>query len=340
MKHRLTYALLAGVGAVVACGELTDPSKAAKETAPARISGALGGGDADGGSEGLRVAVVWRAGEGGGHASAKDVPVVAGRFSLDLDPPPDAYLFAVDAAPIKIVPTPPPGAGADGGTDDWDAGSWEPWADGGTEVEAEAGIFPRSLAPRDNVSGTVGNRSELRVALAGFVVYRDTNGNGRLDFAGDYLTSPDEIVGGNVDLTIRYFAGGGALDYEKLRDRSGVLPHAGFNLGLAVDGGTRWVALDLAELSVGGRRKLPREVCFIPSTYRMDPPDFWGPAQYPSPGDPGLRCAIDGSAFLFDTVGCRAFAPPGSLCIEEDEEISCQTGAERPSPAPADWPCP
>lgn len=58
------------------------------------------------------------------------------------------------------------------------------------------------------------------------------------------------------------------------------------------------------------------------------------PAQYPSPSDPGVCCAPDGSYYTYTT--CRGTS---SLCQGPNETCSWVGGYERPTPMPAAWPC-
>src|SRR5438552_103786 len=82
------------LAALVACGSLSDPSKDDTSTPIAKVSGALSGGAIV--PEGTRVALVWRT-AAGELALGADVPVVAGRFTMDLAAPPFAYLTKSDS---------------------------------------------------------------------------------------------------------------------------------------------------------------------------------------------------------------------------------------------------
>lgn len=306
MKATKRAAVLVSMLAGVACGELSDPNRD-DGVSVARVTGAL---TLAGGTSDLRVAIVWKAGNGGEYVVAKDAPVENGRFTIDVPPPPNEYLVELEADVRD------PGATAAPPTS-------TPDPTGGGDVATA------SIVPLENVSGTVGAPSPpVRAANAGFVVYRDKNGNGRLDLQGKYLTSPDELVGGNSELSLRYLVGGNALAFEKLRDSAGVLPRRGFNLAL---GGRRWIQLDLAELHIGGRVKLPTHVCLV------EPEDGWSTEErpYPPAGDPLLECSADGLSFTYDR---SCVGRPGRLCSEG--EATCNWTHGTSPPVDAKWPCP
>jgi len=72
--------------------------------------------------------------------------------------------------------------------------------------EPSSPAFGSKLTPRDAVSGQI--TKPLSAAVAGFVVYVDTNGNGRLDIEGEYATPTDEVIGGNEELLLAYLRDG------------------------------------------------------------------------------------------------------------------------------------
>jgi hypothetical protein len=223
------------------------------------------------------------------------------------------------------------------------------------------------LAPRDLVGGSI--TEPLSAAVAGFVVYADTNGNGKLDLEGQYASSPDEILGGNAELMLVYMKGGGSLDYEKLRDKSGILPATGFNL-MWSEG--RWLPLNDVELTLTPTAKLPSGVCYSSYGYatggstgsggtpNVDPPapssgsassgslppsggssgssssggsSGVGPnSSYPSAGAEGLVCSPDGRGFQYNPpVYCPPSPPPPvGLCAGDVYETSACAG-------PAGW---
>jgi hypothetical protein len=314
----------------------------------ATVSGALTAGSAV--PSGARIALVWRTGKTGGFAVGADVPLANGRFSMTLAPPPDAYFFPAEVedydriAPIEDKPIATPGAPAA------PTPSAEP-----APAPDTGGSGPRSLTPR---GGTVGGGigTPLSVALAGFVVYVDTNGNGALDLEGSHAGSPDRILGGNDELILTYLRAGGALDYEKLRDKSGIAPTAGYNL--AWDEG-RWLPLGMVELKLSQREGLPRTVCSssgassgggsIGTEPVTDvPPSAPKRSSYPDKNDPSLRCAPDGRSFTY-TVPCTQPAPPPKgLCTVrygyDEPSAGCSTIGAGSSlmpgePVPAGWPC-
>jgi hypothetical protein len=207
--------------------------------------------------------------------------------------------------------------------------------------------FGTRLAPRDLVGGQI--TEPLSAAVSGFVVYADTNGNGKLDLTGDYAASTDQILGGNSELILAYLQGGGALDYEKLRDKSGILPTAGFNLAWSQG---RWLPLNVVELKLtGANAQLPSAVCASGSSGSSSgssgsvyttPDTSSGSAgsapssgssggssgtsgsstsgavggSYPSATDPGLHCAPDGRSFTYTSgAACPPDPPmPVGLC--------------------------
>ncbi len=338
----------------VACGGISDPTKGGSNEPVATVSGALTGTSVPANA---RVALVWRTAisttEGGGYAVGDDVPVVAGKFTMNLAVPAAAYFSPVDGSgefssssssgstppsignpePAPAPADPAPGTSSSGG--------------GGLPA------FNTKLTPRDNVSGGFVT-SPLTAAVAGFVVYVDTNGNGKLDLTGAYASSTDTILGGNKELVLTYLKDGGSLDYEKLRDTSGILPTSGFNLAWTV--GKRWVPLTVAELKLDPSQGLPSPVCSASGsssgsggTGGFDPvalpppPDSSGGSSgsggppkeidggsgggssssggggggsYPSPTDPNLRCSPDGRSFSYsEPVNCPPSPPaPTGLC--------------------------
>jgi hypothetical protein len=252
----------------------------------------------------------------------------------------------------------PSGSGSDG-TDP--GGEATPGA-GGTSSGSTKTI--QKIGTRTNVSG--GITEPLTVATAGFVVYVDGNGNGKLDLEGEYASSPDTILGGNKELILAYLKGGGQLDYEKLRDKSGILPNAGFNL--AWDEG-RWLPLSLVELQLTDKAKLPSAICSSgyavsgsggsggsvpPPELTEEEPDQTGPRTndntapppdgYPAAGSPGLYCYDNGHSFYYTGDCPPSPPPPVGLCANGygESTIACASPSytfdgEDP---PAGWPCP
>ncbi len=357
---RLRLLVLASSSCAVfamACGGISDPTKDGSNDPVATVSGALIGTSVPANA---RVALVWRTAtsstESGGYAVGDDVAVVNGKFTMSLAVPAAAYFTGIDGTgefssssssgsvppslPTGPVPEPAP-APADPGT----GGS----SSGGGKLPS----FDTRLTPRDNVSGDFVT-SPLSGAVAGFVVYVDANGNGKLDLSGAYASSTDTILGGNKELVLTYLKDGGALDYEKLRDRSGILPTAGFNL--AWTAGKRWVPLNVVQLKLDPSQGLPGPVCSLSGAYSgsggtdgFDPvanppppvgepkgggssgssgsstdagtPDSGGSSgtdggSYPSPTVPNLHCSPDGRSFsYYAPTGCPAPPPaPTGLC--------------------------
>jgi hypothetical protein len=325
------------LAAAAACGGISDPSQEQVAT----VTGSLTGGAAA--PANARVALVWRDGTTGGYSVGADVPIVNGHFSMALTVPTNAYFFPYDSDTTNNVTPPlpreeqaqpdngavatPPSSGSGGGT---------PTPGGGKVPNGKLGA-------QDNASGSIITES-LTIAVSGFVVYADTNGNGALDLEGPNATSPDQILGGNQELFLAYLKGGGALDYEKLRDKSGILPQHGFNLAWQQG---RWLTLDLVELKLTSHPSLPSPVCYgggtvsssgggsggvkndpgAPSpppvdqdggTFGEDASTDGGNYGYPSPNDPGLSCAPDGRSFTYtpQPIDCPPPPPPtpAGLC--------------------------
>ncbi|MBX3186997.1 MAG: hypothetical protein KF819_08280 [Labilithrix sp.] len=361
---RLPFALLFASGLVgfgianQACGGISDPT--IKNERVATVSGALTGTAVPANA---RIAFVWRKGASGGFEVAHEAPVVGGSFSMNIVTPPDGFYFSADGARISSSKS------SSGNAPSIDESKPAPGGESGTATPTPPpapapggkGITP-VIGTRDGVSGTI--TTPLEAAVGGFVVYVDTNGNGKLDLEGSHAGSPDQILGGNRDLLLVSFRGGGTLDYEKLRDGSGMLPTAGFNL---MWDEKRWVGLDLVELKISDKAKLPSGVCASESsvdeppsaTSREPVPQQGGGGTtetgYPSPTDPGLSCSPDGRSFTYtptptptDCPPPPAPPPPG-LCSSDWGDVALPgcagTGGSwvesiKPGdPAPAGWPC-
>lgn len=369
---RLSSLLLAPALAAsfaLACGEISDPTKNGERTAT--VSGALTGTAVPAGA---RVAIVWRNGAAGGVVGGAEAEIVSGKFTMALTPPPDAYFFpmtgndydSLNDAPNVATPEPmpAPSGGSDGdGTDPGGGSSGTPpsgGSSGGAKIAAALGKIGTRTT---NVSG--GITEPLAVATAGFVVYVDGNGNGKLDLEGEYASSPDQILGGNKELILAYLKGGGQLDYEKLRDKSGILPNAGYNL--AWDEG-RWLPLSLVELQLNDKAKLPSAVCQSSGSFSgessggsggsMPKPETEEAAPttprggnteapdggYPAAGDPKVYCYDDGRSFYY-TGDCPPPPPaPVGLCANYygESTIACASASYSfaGDDPPAGWPCP
>lgn len=388
----LGAATLAALAALAACGGISDPTKGGSASEHvATVTGSLTGANVPAGAH---VALIWRVGTTDAFEVAGDVAVVGGKFTMDLGIPSSTYFFAASdelksssqsGSSEGSAPVANPPSGTEGGS----SGS------GSTEgADASTGITPGSstsssgnggmwggsanIQPRDTVSG--GIAGDLNVAVAGFVVYVDSNGNGKLDISGNYAASTDEIIGGSSDLTLAYLKDGGALDYEKLRDKAGVAPAEGYNLLWSQ--GERWLPLNLVELKLNADTRLPSPVCqgggaadetvSAPPRTTDSPPsssssssgssgtgtgtpttmDGGAPTPvYPSPDDPNLHCSPDGTSFYYEfpSTPCPAPAPaPQGLCAPQvSTDIACVGsgggGGDSIPPGtapPPGWPCP
>lgn len=371
--NRLHLALLASSSlgiATIACGGISDPNRIDGEGTVATVSGALTGTSVPANA---RVALVYRkiTATSDGSASvevASDVPVVAGKFTMNLGTPADHYFADLEGASFADT-----GSGSSGSSGSTDAPPPLPANDpaptpGGSGGRAFFSPKAGNVAKRDIVGG--GITETLKGAIAGFVVYADTNGNGKLDLQGPTASTPDQILGGNQELLLVNLKGGGTLDYEKLRDKSGILPTAGFNLAWTEG---RWLPLNVVELKLSSSAQLPTPVCgyggysgggsggeptpmpapvdagtSYPGPYPDDAGIGYGP--YPAPGSPGLYCAPDGRSFTYSPpFSCPPYEPPvPGLCSGSVYDVATPCagagGYAETLPSsgtvPVGWPCP
>jgi hypothetical protein len=328
----------------IACGSISDPNKKNGGETVATVSGALTGTSVP---DGTHVAIVWKAGANK-YAVGNDAAVIDGKFTMSLTAPPASYLFSADEDSSND--STPPSAGNSGAGGD------------PTSDNTSSNVSPKN----DTVSG--GITEPLKGALAGFVVYVDKNGNGKLDISGEYASSTDEIIGGSKELYLAYLSGGGSLDYEKLRDKSGILPKAGFNLGWTEK--ERWLPLDVAELKIDAHAKLPSTVCYgggvssedipptavgvrKPSDESTSTADAGGDdysSNYPSTDTPGLECTNNGYTWSVPPTPCEQPPPqptPVGLCADDTYPTSwgcgmAPNGSSIPQGTmpPPGWPCP
>lgn len=382
---RFQLALLLSAAAVAAglttgaCGGISDPTRGDGEGRVATVSGALTGAAVPANA---RVALVWRRpGNTSGAAGlevAGDAPIVGGQFTLNLGVPREGLFDFVEGKSFRPVSSEPPSlpsSSGGSGTSGAPGAPPSPVPAGGSSGGGMpgAGSAPANLSPRETVSGKI--TDPLSAAIAGFVVYADTNGNGKLDVQGDSASSPDQLLGGNEELILVYLRGGGALDFEKLRDKSGILPSAGYNLAWTEG---RWLPLNVVELKLRSNPQLPGGVC--PSSFGYSggsagfaeepastegKPPIGGSSGtggssgaiggsdagggYPSPADPNLQCAPGGRSFTYYTPSnCPPYTPPvPGLCSGDayNTTAPCARGGYQNSigpsdPVPVGWPCP
>lgn len=379
--RRFSLSLLLASGslaaAAFACGGIADPNRSGSEKV-ATISGALTGTAVP---NGARVALVWRKGTAGGLEVGADVAISGGKFTMNLTAPPDGFYAPLEADEVSVIGTsPPPTANTDAPSSSGSSGTGGSAPGAGSssgsgmqaaKANGAAHSLPAhiSIRPKDSATGSIITQP-LGAAFAGFIVYVDTNGNSKLDLTGQYGDSPDTILGGNNDLILIHLKGGGQLDLEKLRDKSGILPAQGFNL--AWDEG-RWLPLNLVELKLNAKEGLPGEVCGGSSGYDTggsstsgsvplpEPAPSTPPSSgtsstsggssgtggyYPPAGSPNLKCSADGRSFSYSEPCPPSPPPPTGICAGSVgySTIGCAGGwgdALAPgAPVPPGWPCP
>jgi len=356
MTRSFLLASAIALAALFGCGSLASRDDASIATVSGKLQGDV--------PSGTRVAIVWHA-PSGGFVVSNEAPVINGTFSFDLtSPPADSLFFSPNLSGSSVEPpsgnpTPAPASGSSSS-----AGSGAGSSSGG----GGSGGSAAKLAPKDVVSGTVSN--PLTVAVAGFVLYVDSNANGHLDLTGDKADSPDQIVGGSTDLLLTYLRDGSDLDLEKLRDGSGQLPSRGYDLVWL--GKSRWLPLSSVDLTLGVDR-LPGDLCsptgnVTSNNATVSTPSAAGVASggssggssggtssadagvefggsYPSPTDPNLHCFPDGS-YTYGTCAPPPPPPPPEKGLCRSTAVVGFAGgcAEAlynvPFPVPAGWPCP
>ncbi len=331
--HILALASCTAAAAAVACGGISDPTKepGSSSEKTATITGKLTGTTAI--PAGAHVALFWSVRDPAtgtnGVLLGADAPVVGTSFTMTLNAPPDSVLRDVDKEGSSSTD---PYTGSDQGGvapgTGGSAGTPEP-------APAPAPAPTAKLRPMDNVSGTVVTES-LMAALGGFVIYVDANGNGQLDIdANSAKSSPDTILGGSSELMIAYLKGGGTLAYEKLRDKSGVLPTPGFNL--VWENKERFLPMSALELKLDPNIKWPSGMCGYSV---VDAPRSGGAA----PAE--VKCSADGRSYTYEYPPCVPPPPePAGLCSSGVQSTCAGAPASPanelpPGPVPSWWPCP
>ena len=319
LKHAASLGALASL---LACGGISDPTRTSGNAAT--VSGALTGADVPAGA---RVALVWRAAWSGSLAVVGDTAIENGTFSMAFAPPPDNFFFSPGDTLRHTSAQAPPDYDPDSAT--------------GTEGKSASFPFSTGVAPRDAVGGTVGQA--LTAAVAGFVVYLDGNGNGKLDLSGSEATSGDVIIGGHPDLMLTYLRDGTTADYEELRGPSGPAPTPGFNLFWP----GRWSSLEPVALGLVRPMKLPSNVCAGLSAEAAGGPVVreegggpvggggkYGPGDgnYPAPDDPDLHCTSDGRSFVYTPTKCD----DARLCCSNERRVH---NLDFGMSVPEGWPC-
>jgi hypothetical protein len=336
---RLSLAAFASLAALPACGSLD--THADSSPALATIQGQLVNTSSTTAVSGpVRVAVVWQAGSGGFNV-AEDLPVqpvFPSSFTIQLDDPPPASAM-VDGSEFF--------GGGSGAT---------PPSDAGVAPTGPNGAVATKSAPTGSSSGST------QVALGSVVAYLDKNGNGKLDLvptdASGYV---DQILATNVNQLLIYIQG--AIPSQAV-DELGHLPSEGYDLYSTCDVQLPYSPSPGSICATPPDAGPPQAACYlqwqsvaspITLTVATDPevnslmcqtlpggsesvganqPLPGRPATYPSPCDPNLACAPDGSSYTYGS--CQTVAT--GIC--EGTQTNC-TSVEysRPSPVPSDWPC-
>ena len=350
MRHLLStsFVLLATTASLSACGSLDTKT----DTSPplASIAGDLVNPDSVTVSGNVRVAVVWKASGSQGTFNvnvADDLPVqpvFPASFTVTLSQPPPTSSFT-DGDEIfgsndrPTTPTSPPGTGSAPGS----------LANGSLSPQGEPTVEPAVPS--------------FQVAVGSVVAYLDENGNGKLDLvapgASGYV---DQILATDPRLTVVFAQGTVPAD---VGDGAGNVPAPGYNLHrscpqtttpevsssagsictAAPDAGAptptcspAWQSIDTPiELTISTDPEVDTLMC---STYLQtgEIPDITPqpgrPTTYPSPCDPQLSCATDGSSYNY----ASEVTVPQGLCKGDITEFSF-VSYQRPSPVPTDWPC-
>ncbi len=295
------------LGALFGCGGLANP-----DGSIATVSGNLKGTAPNG----AHVALVWHSPKGE-FVVTNDTAVVNGAFAFDLEGPPDDSLFSVlnTSQTSNSGATPPTANSSSGGASSSGSGGASPAPSGKSY----------GLQLLDTVSGTVS--APLSFAVAGFVVYEDKNGNGKLDLTGSNADSPDKIVGGSNELLLTYLRDGSDLELEKLRDSAGQKPTRGYQLAWIPKG--RWLPLTGVDLTIGVD-VLPDDVCYGGTgSVNSTTLDVSGNSSTPSSGvDPvGPVLVSDGGTTTDDagSSGSGTGGSSGGYPSSSDPNVTCSS---------------
>jgi hypothetical protein len=350
MRLRLLFCLPPAL-LVAACGSL--PDDPSEPDALATLEGQLTNQSAVPLEGDVRIAVIWRrpSGDGVTFSVAEDVPVepvFPSKFRVVLrNPPPEEAM--VPANDVFEVPSDEPGVP-------------EPFPlpndgrEGAPVAASKGGLRASALRAQENALPP-----DLRVAMGTLVAYVDDNRNGRLDLVEEGAPGfVDRVVATNDGLLLGYFEGTipspfpefeapPAPGYNFLVDTCAggdgsvssddPLPTGGPCVGFQASSTGTPFALPVTDApglndlmcknggsegggSVGGSPPLPD-----PSVQ---------PERYPSPGDPTLQCAGDGSSYTLFV--CETYSE--GLCKGVTTTCNTTEGYRRPDPVPAGWPCP
>lgn len=360
----VSSALVLSTLGVTACGGLADPTDTSGEHV-ATVSGALSGTDIPAGAH---VALVWRSATG--LYVGADAPVVNGHYTLSLTAPPDEFFSEIegglDGDSVDETPSGQPSSGSESDPGQGDSEGELPSPEPPSLPDAGGAGF-RTVHLQDDVGGKV--TGPLQGAIAGFIVYVDKNGNGKLDIL-DNVGTPDDVLGGNEDLLAVYLRAGGSLAYEKLRDNTGAKPVEGFNV--LWEDRPLWISLTSVDLVIKENERLPGALCDGASSPSSDGDapvtsepqtmdggardgSIVGDGQCPVPAkgvpNPNLWCSDDGRTFYYsesipeDANNEPSVDYPDLVCnvgyADLPPSLSCTlSGSLAPTdPVPANWPC-
>jgi hypothetical protein len=355
---RFVFLCTAGVGVVLpACGSLDSNTNSAPTLATLQGS-VLNPKSLDiSTSSAVRVAVVWRGGIGGSEQQfsvAEDLPVqpvFPSAFTIAFTSPPPAAAMNAESAAVPVIwcvpdagiPLSPLCALLDGGGASTGAGAPPCGLDAGLAPCEGVGAPPLSgpdaqgvaespngdnqeagarLPPMVPPLDTPTNASpEGQYAVGTVVAYLDNNHNGKLDLvAEDASAYVDQIIAANQDMSIVYLQG----------PISNGLPPFSIGGPLSVPA----LAYLFTHPPTDGYHIFLNPQCDWPSPVTNPLCPSAPPAQDPSPSDPSVCCASDGSDYLYTT--CAEISR--GIC-QGNIESCTSAGYGRPTPVPAAWPC-
>jgi hypothetical protein len=352
-KRRFIRFCAAGLGIVFsACGSLDSNTNVAPTLATLQGSLVNPRSLTVSSSSAVRVAVVWRGAGPEQFNVAEDLPVqpvFPSSFTIALNGPPPAGAMNSDLVYPAPLPT--------------QAGAGGPSPDGGGD-EASTEPPPPVTPPVMPTNPDPG----FQFAIGTVVAYLDENHNGKLDLVSDDASAyVDKILAANPEVAIVYLQGPIPDALPFVDSEASNRPKDGYNLfrqpecsapkqvtnpvcpsAPAPDPGTctqaQWLGIDTPyTLTVASNPEVATLMCLTSSSSGIasEATGTAGPfnpaiqpAKYPSPSDPNVCCASDGSDYLYAT--CKEISE--GLCQGTIESCTL-VGYVRPTPVPADWPC-